>query len=180
MKASPKQGFVLFVALLTASLLLAIGLAVINLSLKGFTLSTDARESQFAFYAADSGAECALYWDLKTNIFSEGGQVKCNQYDEDRVNLPLSVENRDNVGSGDAAGPDGARFDLYFVPSPYCVAVRVYKQTIAGVARTTIESRGYNDGDTSYVADGSPNILSQNCLGVANERRVERMIEVTY
>lgn len=178
MRTTSQQGFVLFVALLTASLLLAVGLAVINLSLKGFTLSTDARESQFAFYAADSGAECALYWDLKTNIFTDGGQVRCNQYDEDQVNTPLAVENRENIGAGDAAGGEGASIDTYFWPASYCVRVKVFKEIVAGVTRTRIESRGYNVGDMS-ISGGIVN-GGANCLGVSDQRRVERMIEVTY
>ena len=32
-------------------------------------LSGTGRDSQFAFYAADVGAECALYWDLKHHVF---------------------------------------------------------------------------------------------------------------
>lgn len=59
------RGFTLFYAVLVTSLLLALGLAVFNISLKELLLSSDARESQNALYAADTALECALYWDLK-------------------------------------------------------------------------------------------------------------------
>lgn len=55
----------MFYAVLTASLLLAIGIAIFNITYKEFILSSGARESANAFYAADTGLECALFWDLK-------------------------------------------------------------------------------------------------------------------
>lgn len=60
-----QRGFTLFYAVLVASLMLAIGLAIFNITFKEFVLSSGARDSAGAFYAADTGLECALYWDLK-------------------------------------------------------------------------------------------------------------------
>ncbi|HXK40184.1 MAG TPA: LamG domain-containing protein [Candidatus Paceibacterota bacterium] len=60
-----RRGFTLFYAVLTASLLLAIGIAIFNITYKELILSSGARESSNAFYAADTGLECALYWDLR-------------------------------------------------------------------------------------------------------------------
>lgn len=62
----PSRGFTLFYALLVTSLLLALGLAVFNITLKELMLSSDARESQNAFFAADAALECALFWDRGT------------------------------------------------------------------------------------------------------------------
>ncbi len=70
---SLKSGFTLFYAVLMASLLLAIALAVLNISFKEFTLSSGARDSNVAFYAADSALECALYWDNTTRSFGYYG-----------------------------------------------------------------------------------------------------------
>jgi Tfp pilus assembly protein PilX len=60
-----RRGFTFFYAALVASLLLAIGLAIFDITFKQLLLSSDARESQSAFYAADNGLECALFWDIK-------------------------------------------------------------------------------------------------------------------
>ncbi|MEK7579408.1 MAG: LamG-like jellyroll fold domain-containing protein, partial [Patescibacteria group bacterium] len=59
-----QRGFTLFYAVLVASLLLAIGIAIFNITFKELVLSSGSRESTNAFYAADSGIECAFYWDL--------------------------------------------------------------------------------------------------------------------
>jgi hypothetical protein len=58
-------GFTLFVALVVSSMLLAVGFSLSNIIFKQLIFSNSGKESQLAFYAADSGAECALYWDRK-------------------------------------------------------------------------------------------------------------------
>jgi hypothetical protein len=65
LKGNKKKGFTLFVALVVSSLLLSISISLSNIILKQLIFSNTGSESQLAFYAADSGAECALYWDRK-------------------------------------------------------------------------------------------------------------------
>lgn len=60
-----QAGFVLSFSVLIAGVLLSVGLAIFSITLKELLLSSGGRESQFAFYAADTGGECALYWDIK-------------------------------------------------------------------------------------------------------------------
>lgn len=64
------KGFTLFVALIVTSLLLAIGFSLSNIILKQLVFAQSSRESQVSFYAADSGAECAMYWDTKDEFGS--------------------------------------------------------------------------------------------------------------
>ncbi len=58
------RGFTIFFSVLVGSLTLAIGLVIYDLFVRGLTLSQVATQSQFAIYAADTAAECALYWDF--------------------------------------------------------------------------------------------------------------------
>ncbi|MCX6731700.1 MAG: hypothetical protein NTX55_01800 [Candidatus Parcubacteria bacterium] len=58
------KGFTLLLALIVANIVLLIGLSVYSVIIKEIELSGLGRESQIAFYAADSGAECVLYWDI--------------------------------------------------------------------------------------------------------------------
>lgn len=60
-----KRGFTIFFAVLVSSLALAVGLAIYDLLSRELILSQTATQSQYAIYAADTGAECALYWDNK-------------------------------------------------------------------------------------------------------------------
>jgi len=66
---SRRQGFALLYAVLVSSLLLAIGTTIVSTTLKNLEFSSTGRESQFSFYAADSAAECALYYDKIKGAF---------------------------------------------------------------------------------------------------------------
>ncbi len=64
-------GFALLFAILASSVLLSIGLAIWNIAFREVLLSSFGRESQSAFYVADSAIECALYHDfIGTNVFA--------------------------------------------------------------------------------------------------------------
>jgi len=66
--SSPKkyreQGFTLLYAMIISSLVLATTLSIVNVAIKQKNISGLSQESQVAFYAANSGLECALYWAL--------------------------------------------------------------------------------------------------------------------
>ncbi len=52
-------------SIVVSSIVLSIGLSLFNIVQKELILSATGRDSQFAFYSADGGIECALYWDIK-------------------------------------------------------------------------------------------------------------------
>lgn len=74
------RGFTLLFSMIAVSLLMGVTLGILNLTTKQLVLSAVGRESQLAFYAADSGAECARYWDINFNAFSPSANtvVTCN------------------------------------------------------------------------------------------------------
>lgn len=81
-KTKKNKGFALLFSVLISSLLLTIGLSIFGIALKELAISTATRQSVHAFYAADSGRECALYWDTKVgripDLFSlTSGDIKC-------------------------------------------------------------------------------------------------------
>lgn len=130
-----RAGFALLYAVLVSSILLAIGLAIFNITIKELLFSSLGRDSQFAFYAADTGAECALYWDFIESAFA--------------TSSASNIECANNVIEGMGGGGYGAPsiFTIDFSPEPYCVTVSVTKYEIP--KRTIIESRGYNTCDTA-------------------------------
>lgn len=131
-----ERGFTTLFAVLVASLLLAIGIAIFNITYKELLLSSAARESQFAIYAADTGIECALYWDFKQRAFATGTAP--------RSLTCLSQSAEYDVG---ASYPATSTFSLQFPTEPYCVTVEVGKYS--SPARTIVISRGYNTCDES-------------------------------
>lgn len=74
-KIRTNRGFTLLLAALVASIVLALGSSIFTIARKQVTLSSLGRDSQFAFYAADTGAECALYWDIRHSAFGATAPV---------------------------------------------------------------------------------------------------------
>ncbi|MBP9711044.1 MAG: hypothetical protein KBD50_02165 [Candidatus Pacebacteria bacterium] len=72
-----KRGFTVFFAVLVGSLALAIGLSIYELLIRELELAQVATQSQFSIYAADAGAECALYWDNKCTPGVNGVTAAC-------------------------------------------------------------------------------------------------------
>jgi hypothetical protein len=70
-----RGGFTAFFAVLVSALALAIGLSIYDLLLRELTLSQTARDSQSAIFAADTGVECALYWDNKATLLNGSPSV---------------------------------------------------------------------------------------------------------
>ncbi len=72
----PNQGFAMLFTVLLISLVLSIALGISNIAFKQTILSSLAKDSQIAFYQADAGAECGLYYDFTVNAplgaFPEG------------------------------------------------------------------------------------------------------------
>ncbi|MDB5244411.1 MAG: hypothetical protein JWN18_281 [Parcubacteria group bacterium] len=81
-----QRGFTLLIAVIFMSVMLAFGLALSSLAYKQITLASTATDSQYAFYAADSALECALYYDQQQQSFDYAshpsgtppGPVTCN------------------------------------------------------------------------------------------------------
>ncbi|MDB5254036.1 MAG: seg [Parcubacteria group bacterium] len=154
LKKHTQKGFTLFIAIVVTATLLLVSTGIIALALKEAFLTSASRDSQFAFFAADTGAECAVYWDVRNpsgfSAFSTstGSTINCNQ----------DASNPTNPIVPGVGGSSQSSFDLTFLPDPYCAHVTVTKTS----ATTTIDSRGYNSCDPS------------------NTRRVERAVRVTY
>ena len=173
------KGFVLSFAVLVAGILLSIGLAIFTITLKELILSGSGRESQFAFYAADTGGECALYWDIKHAGFSGSvfGPISYasttsppSYGDPVAQNSGVSCSEQDitdpatgwNIGTGWDVVYGGTStttiFDMRF-GNGTCATVTVIKNS-TGI--TQIDSRGYN-----------------TCADAA-ARRVERGLRIQY
>ena len=60
-----QEGFALLLAIIISSVVLAIGLSILNISVNQINLSATARESEFAFQTAHAGMDCIWYWRLE-------------------------------------------------------------------------------------------------------------------
>ena len=145
-KFRTNRGFTLLLAALVASIVLALGSSIFTIARKQVTLSSLGRDSQFAFYAADTGAECALYWDIRHAAFGDtvpatapscAGQVLGEVVTEGaRSAAPYTIE-FDMDLFVDADGVDGT-----FDDDGYCARVTITKNTDNPF--TVIRSDGYS------------------------------------
>lgn len=159
MTGKNKNGFTLLFASLVGALLLALGIATFNIILRELNLSSTARESRIAFYAADSGWECAFYWDRQrppafatSSASGSRASVRCITADN-----PVSVVASDTYSAT-------SRFRIA-LEGTACADVLVIKtdDDRDKVSKTILESRGRND-----------------CGSLPIRNRVERAIRVEY
>ena len=171
------SGFVALFSVLVSSIVLTISFGLLNIALKEVILASAGRESQYGFYAADAGAECALYWDIKgfgdgTSIFPTStvsgitsSPVICgklsNGADQD-IKLDRHLTEGNFFQAWDTsyrtASAATTTFYLSVVPGKSCAKVEVSKFA----DNTKIQAYGYNT------------------CNFTDPRVIERGIRVTY
>lgn len=165
----------MFYALLVASLALAIGASIFDITLREIDLSNAATQSQYAVYVADSGAECALYWDSKCTI--AGCNTGSSAFATSSASAVTPANSNFICGNVDitsaaanwtvtsAAGPPGQATTTFTIngtqyknQTPCAI---VYVSKVGNPAKTTVTSHGYN-----------------TC--VAGPLQLERVFQVSY
>lgn len=189
---SKTRGMTLFIAIVIMSILLFISFAVVNIVIKGTLFASSGRDSQYAFYAADAGIECASYWDTKyitgydpfsgypiygsafatSTSGGAGSPIICAGHTLSNGSVISGTTTKTTIIGGTSADPTsvfGFVMDQGLNPVNICAIVIVGKyyedadhDGQLDTLKTHIESRGYNTCDTT------------------NLRRVERGVEVTY
>lgn len=130
------KGFTLLVSIIVTGMLLIVSFAVVNVAVKQLILANSNVESQYAFYNADSGTECAVYWDFKngTSAFTAPISSTINCAGQ---SAPTTVSGATTT------------FTLNFSsPRKGCVTVSVGKHANG---LTLIDSRGYNSCSAGFT-----------------------------
>lgn len=153
---SKERGFTILFAALVASLVLTLGISVFSVAQKQVILSSLGRSSQYAFYAADTSAECALYWDVRYDYFGSttpgvtpacGGAADSGQ--------PLVIQG--------TPGSLPYTMSFEFQPNGYCAQVSVTKSAID--PRTVIHADGFSTACSDISISG---------------RALQRSVELSY
>lgn len=164
-----EKGFTLLLAALVASIVLTLGMGIFQIAFKQVNLSAVGRDSQFAFYAADTGAECALYWDVRFDYFGVNPPAG-NAFCGGGAN-PLVV-------SGHSSNfPRTMTFE--FETNGRCTEVTVVKSKKNPSDTTCSAASAVLNGVECTIihADG----YSTNCLSRGtNERTLQRSVEIYY
>ncbi len=145
------RGFTLLYAVMISSIILAITLGVMSIALKEINFGGSAKDTNDAFFAADTGAECALYYDKENpadNAFTGTATMNCS-------GSPITLSGVSPLWSFvvPGLGTNGQN----------CAKVVVDKSDFP---TTVVTSKGYNIGDASCASSST--------------NRVERELQVTY
>ena len=171
-----KRGFTIFFAVLVASLALAVGLAIYDLLLRELALSQTATQSQYAIYAADTGAECALYWDL--NYTDNDKSAFATSSLDNPIVSSLSCNNQNVVISPVVGIP----WTTAVPPRTPTSATTVFWVSLGTAlsdpcAKVTVEKTIVNPGDPSATTITS---RGRNTCDNADPSRLERALEINY
>ena len=140
-------GFFLLYAVFFATIILIIGMGIVEVAMKQVSFSGIDRESVRAFYVSDAAIDCVLYEDLGQvagSVFSTSspGTITCNG---NNVSLGAAQQ-------GTQANPPHFVFNFWLNrsdPKEKSCASVIFDQTIDDggyVATTTVSVLGYNTG----------------------------------
>ena len=149
------RGFVILFAMVISSIILAIAIGVSNISFNELKFTTSARDTNDAFFAADTGAECVLFNDKAGQSFFRGDSVtvSCVGLDITPITINESHWRLHVVNLG--------------VLGQSCALVNISINIVTDI--TTIVSNGYSKDN---------NLEDSLCVPAINS--VERSLEVTY
>ena len=161
-----QRGFTLLLAALVSSIVLSLGSSIFLIAQKQVILSSLSRDSQFAFYAADTGAECALYWDLRFNAFSTTTPATAPICDGKLLNAPAPAQGTE---------------------LPYTVAFNLNLFVNGDGVAGTSDDRGYCTYVTVTKGDSNPFTVihadgySTSCEATTTSARtLQRSVELHY
>jgi hypothetical protein len=173
-KPNPQKGIAILIAVVAVSAMLLIALAISDIAFKEQILTFFGRDSKSAFYAANSGIECALFHDFgggQSGTFffpTSTDSIIPNSVFCAAAARTLDVDIDANVTTS------SFYFNISSQPSS-CSVVQVTKSIdLDGSINTIIESRGYNNTCDTNSSPGSPTLTNNS------KRNLERALRMTY
>jgi len=136
---NPNRGFALLISIILTSVVLAVGIALLDIAYKQVLLASSSKNSQYAFYNADSALECALYWDQKFNAFNYSSPMSS-------ASIICDTRRVQSYASNSSGGTRVTTFTLPCASGGTSATITVYKKSSGS---TDIYSNGYNSCNTS-------------------------------
>ncbi|MDB5195448.1 MAG: seg [Parcubacteria group bacterium] len=162
---APFRGITLLIAVILSSVVLSVALALLDISYKQILLASSAKQSQYAFYNADSAMECALYWDQQKDAF-------------DYTLTPYLDPAQGHISCTDL---NGIQHDIYPSLAPNS------SPPPAGFIRTTTFAIPCTGGTSGVITVAKSNkggariyVTGYSTCVATDPRRIERGLTVTY
>lgn len=151
-----QNGYAILFTVVVISIILLISISLSDTTYKQMTLSALSKDSQTAFYQADTASECALLADYKGQVFNteEGVKTLISNFSCGGQNMIVSGnDENDYVIRLDNENISGKCFNI---------SVKRTQEDSVSPVITTVIANGYN------------------ICNILNIRSVERTIQVTY
>ncbi len=97
-KYNRQNGMAILLAVVVSSVVLIMAMSLANVAMKELILTSTTSNSDYAFYSADTGADCALYWDLTTTTSNFVTSSPANIYCAGGANsIPIEFTNSGSI-----------------------------------------------------------------------------------
>lgn len=150
------RGFTLLIALIFMSVMLSFGLALGSLGYKQQVLASNAIESQYAFYVADTALECALFADQQQGIFAYAS------YDGNPKSMTCDGNTVAVVQAAPTASLLISTVRIPLDSDTRCADVTVYKYSTPQSGLTTfLFSQGYDVSCTRIASSDTVRFVSR-------------------
>ena len=179
-KFKSNKAFVLLYAVLVASVVLAIGFSLANIITKQIILSSLGQSSRIAYYAADGGRDCGLFWANFSEVitgmpFGSNSTVHCESNPPGKIINVQSVPNPLELALLSLYGIDETELSNYtaysldsinfsFGAKAACAKVTVFTFQPGSYYRNIVLSRGFNTGCT---ASAGPRTVSRTVINTS-------------
>lgn len=130
------KGFALLFSIVVVSVVVVTTLAISSLVRKGLDLTSIGERSMEAFFAADAGLECALYWDI---------HERSGDYFPRSTSPAKRIECFGNNLTPSSSGSSNNRTYHFSLSGDICVDVTLVTDNL----KTSVKSRGFNTCDTT-------------------------------
>ena len=104
-----KNGYAILFTMVIMTIIMTFAVGMSNGAYKQTILSSTARDSQIAFYQADTAGECALYIIGKPVTLSAGTNFPCGGVDSFGNSIELTVVGNNGLYSLEKSSPDPSR-----------------------------------------------------------------------
>lgn len=149
---SVESGFALLITIIVVGVVVTIGLTILDLSIKQLRLSTNAKDSEISFHAANAGMECARYWRRASSTEMESFKdINPDCFGGGVSNYSKSDLRNDGVVNGDG----GVYLYKYNITWGVAGEERCTR-AITMVASTTILGRGVTTTNIANYIPGFP------------------------
>lgn len=185
---NPKtSGFALLMTLIVLGVVAAVGISMVELTIKQVRLSSNSTDSEVAFHAANAGLECARYW----RRVATADIVDGNDYSPACMDGTVSEFSNDAINVGDGLA-NQYQYRVSWGSPERCSLVNmvtlVADASGSGITVSDMPSRvpGYPDGsDKTCDAGGRCTVISvqgfnRDCDDIGNFGTVQREVLVQF